>query len=165
MPVTLQEAVSGIQAMCESRGWKYQLDSKNFRFRMQFNLPTSRLSACDINILLITPARAPDLCNFIISYGVISSNVTDLKHIDAVCEYITRANYGLKIGNFELDRTDGEIRFKIYCFVGEELPSAAILDTLVRLPVIELDRYGNGLLAVSMGLLSPSEAIEQAEAS
>src|SRR3954467_14939357 len=30
----------------------------------------------------------------------------------AVAEYITRANYGLRIGNFEMDFDDGEVRYK-----------------------------------------------------
>jgi len=29
-----------------------------------------------------------------------------------VNEFLTRANYGLNIGNFEMDFQDGEIRFK-----------------------------------------------------
>ena len=30
----------------------------------------------------------------------------------AVAEYLTRANYGLHVGNFEMDMTDGEVRYK-----------------------------------------------------
>ena len=32
----------------------------------------------------------------------------------ATVEYITRANYGLRNGNFEVDMNDGEIRYKCY---------------------------------------------------
>ena len=31
-----------------------------------------------------------------------------------VMEYITRANYGLRNGNFEMDVNDGEVRYKVY---------------------------------------------------
>ena len=30
----------------------------------------------------------------------------------AVAEFITRANYGMRIGNFEMDYSDGEVRYK-----------------------------------------------------
>ena len=31
---------------------------------------------------------------------------------DVVCRYITRANYGLRNGNLEMDLDDGEVRYK-----------------------------------------------------
>ena len=40
----------------------------------------------------------------------------------AVSEYVTRANYGLRIGNFELDYGDGEVRYKSSLnFEGQDL--------------------------------------------
>src|SRR3954452_20971539 len=43
----------------------------------------------------------------------------------AVAEFITRANYGMMLGNFEMDFADGEVRFKtsIDCEGGEMVPA------------------------------------------
>jgi hypothetical protein len=81
----------------------------------------------------------------------------------AVAEYVTRANYGLRIGNFELDYSDGEVRLKSSInFEGESLTSGMLRNTIY--PAIHtLDRYLPGLLRVSFGGATPLEAIEEVE--
>src|SRR5688500_12466181 len=44
-------------------------------------------------------------------YSVLPTIVPQEKQRE-VMEYLTRANYGLSIGNFEMDLRDGEIRYK-----------------------------------------------------
>ncbi len=44
-------------------------------------------------------------------YSAIPINVPEERRL-AAAELITRANYGLRLGNFELDFSDGELRFK-----------------------------------------------------
>ena len=44
-------------------------------------------------------------------YSVYGVKASEAKRVEAM-EYITRANYGLIIGNFELDLSDGEVRYK-----------------------------------------------------
>src|SRR5512134_1603120 len=49
----------------------------------------------------------------------------------AVAEYLTRANYGLRIGNFELDYADGEVRYKSSLdFEGQDLTPDLISNTI-----------------------------------
>ena len=81
----------------------------------------------------------------------------------AVAEYLTRANYGLRIGNFELDYSDGEVRFKSSInFEGEDLNFGMLRNALYP-AVHTLDRYLPGLLRVSFGGATPLEAIEEIE--
>jgi hypothetical protein len=81
----------------------------------------------------------------------------------AVVEYITRANYGLFVGNFEMDLSDGEVRFKTSAdVVGTDMPPKLFTTNVVQ-NVLLMDRYLGGLQAVSEGKLSPVEAIEQVE--
>ena len=47
----------------------------------------------------------------VIVYSVLVSNVLEERR-QAAAEYLTRANYGLWLGNFELDMADGEVRYK-----------------------------------------------------
>ena len=78
----------------------------------------------------------------------------------AVAEYLTRANFNMRNGNFELNMDTGEIRFKTYVHAGsgEIDPKAARL--AVMLPFMMLDRFGDGLLEVLFGFKSPREAFE-----
>lgn len=81
----------------------------------------------------------------------------------AVAEYITRANFGLRIGNFEMDYADGEVRYKSSLnFEGQDLTSDLISNTIY--PAVQtMDRYLPGLLRVSYGGATPLEAIEEVE--
>ena len=81
----------------------------------------------------------------------------------AVAEYLTRANFNLRNGNFELNMEDGEIRFKTYVHVGASKPDLGVAKLAVTLPFFMLDRFGDGLLEVLFGFKSPREAFEAAE--
>jgi hypothetical protein len=81
----------------------------------------------------------------------------------AVAEYITRANYGLRIGNFEMDYDDGEVRYKSSLdFEGEEL-TPNLIKRAIYPAVHTLDFYLPGLLNVMYGNKTPQEAIAEAE--
>src|SRR5574338_465533 len=81
----------------------------------------------------------------------------------AVAEFLTRANYGLRIGNFELDYSDGEVRYKSSLdFEGQSL-SADLIRNAIYPAAHTMDRYLPGLLRVSFGGATPHEAIEEVE--
>lgn len=80
-----------------------------------------------------------------------------------VAEYLTRANFNMRNGNFELNMNDGEIRFKTYVHVGGQPLDAGATRLAVMLPFLMLDRYGDGLLEVLFGFKSPREAFDAAE--
>jgi hypothetical protein len=81
-----------------------------------------------------------------------------------VAEYLTRANYGLIFGNFELDFADGDIRYRfaLDCEGRESLSDNLILKT-VSIPLSMIKKYGDGLAAVIFGAKSPEDAIKEAE--
>jgi len=81
----------------------------------------------------------------------------------AVCEFITRANYGMRIGNFELDLSDGEIRYKSSLdFEGVGLAPIMIRNAIY--PAAQtMDRYFPGLIAVVAGAKSPHDAVQMIE--
>lgn len=80
-----------------------------------------------------------------------------------VAEYITRANYGLRIGNFEMDYSDGEIRYKSsFDFEKERLTPNLIKNTIYP-AVHTMDFYLPGLLGVMYGDRDPADAIQELE--
>ena len=81
----------------------------------------------------------------------------------AMAEFITRANYGMIIGNFELDFSDGEVRYKTSIDVeGAELVPAVIRQ-LVYANVLTMDRYLKGIMAVAFGGVDPEMAVKSVE--
>jgi hypothetical protein len=79
--------------------------------------------------------------------------------LPALGEFLTRANYGLPLGNFELDMNDGELNFKNSVDVnGAELTSAMV-KTLISFSLECVNHYLPGLHAVLDGT-APKQAIE-----
>ncbi len=78
-------------------------------------------------------------------------------------ELFTRANYGLPLGNFELDMDDGEIRFKTsldYSGTTLELP---IIASLVETAVGSLATYHTALVRTLYDGVPPKNAIADSE--
>jgi hypothetical protein len=80
-----------------------------------------------------------------------------------VAEFVTRANYGLGIGNFELGFEEGEVRYKSSLdFEGTPLTLELIKNTIY--PAVQtMDHYLPGLLSVIYGNKTPAEAIAEIE--
>jgi hypothetical protein len=80
-----------------------------------------------------------------------------------IAEFIARANYGMIIGNFELDFNDGEIRYKTSIDVSSDNLSLAIIKNLVYSNVMMMDEYLPGIMAVIETGVEPESAIAQVE--
>lgn len=81
----------------------------------------------------------------------------------AVAELLTRINYGLPIGNFEMDFDDGEIRYKTSIDVEGSHLDPALIRTLVYANVQAMNTYLPAIMAVIRENVSPAEAIAAIE--
>ncbi|MEM6403299.1 MAG: YbjN domain-containing protein, partial [Cyanobacteria bacterium P01_D01_bin.116] len=68
-----------------------------------------------------------------------------------IAEFITRANFGMAIGNFELDLTDGEIRYKTSIDVDGDRLNFDLISNLVYTNVMMMDKYLPGIIWVIRG--------------
>ncbi|NJN85625.1 MAG: YbjN domain-containing protein [Leptolyngbyaceae cyanobacterium SL_7_1] len=80
-----------------------------------------------------------------------------------IAEFLTRANSGIILGNFELDFEDGEIRYKTSIDVTDDFLSQALIKQLVYANVSMMDEYLPGIQAVIAGEATPLEAIQAIE--
>lgn len=76
---------------------------------------------------------------------------------------ITRANYGLKLGKFELDMNDGELRYQVALPFDGDLPSDKVLDRVVYTGLQAMNRYMPAFLSVIYGNESVKDAVALAE--
>jgi hypothetical protein len=84
------------------------------------------------------------------------------ERISAVALYLTLANDGLAIGNFEMSIGEGQVRFKTSIDVaGADLPEP-LIDHLFLANLVSANRYLPGLEAVVEGT-DPAEAAAAAE--
>ena len=80
-----------------------------------------------------------------------------------VTELLARINYGLNVGNFEIDMNDGEIRYKTSIDVeGGEL-SSRMVETLIAVNISTTDRYFPSFADVLYAGATPAEAVARIE--
>ena len=93
-----------------------------------------------------------------IFYSICPLQIPEAKRI-AIAEFITRANYGLLIGNFELDFSDGEVRYKTSIDVEGNRLNFDSIQNLVYTNVSIMDEYLPGIIAVVENNVSPEDAV------
>ncbi|MEO5579956.1 MAG: YbjN domain-containing protein [Gemmatimonadaceae bacterium] len=82
----------------------------------------------------------------------------------AVCELLTRANYGLRIGNLEMDMSDGEVRYKTSIDVDGGTLTTRMVKILIASASEVFDIYFPAVMKVVYGNQTPEEAIREVEA-
>ena len=95
-------------------------------------------------------------------YSVCPINVPQDKRA-LMAEFITRANFGIKIGNFEMDYGDGEVRYKTSVDIENDKLTPALISNHVYANIWTMDRYLPGILSVVYSDEAPSEAIQKIE--
>ncbi len=97
--------------------------------------------------------------DLILLYSVCPFRVPEERRAE-VSEFLTRANYGLAAGNFELDFADGEVRYKTALQRHVDGLDAAALKRIVRANGIAMETYLPGIGAVITGT-APVPALER----
>lgn len=124
--------------------------------------PTLRLSFRGDHGQWICYATAREEASQFVFYSICPILVPTAKQLE-IAEFIARANYGIVVGNFEMDFSDGEIRYKTSIDVGDDRLTVALVKHLVYTNVMTMDYYLPAILAVIEGDLPPAEAIAQVE--
>ena len=137
----------------DKNDWHYTFDEEKGLYRCGVNLK-GKLSECRLFIDIKSKV--------ILNYATIDTRA-DEESRARVAEFITRANYGLTYGNFEMDFSDGEIRYKMTVDCENQIPGYDVIDRMIVMPALMFQRYGDGLLAVLFGFIEPKEAVERAE--
>ena len=100
----------------------------------------------------------------IVFYSIFPVRVPENKLME-MAEFITRANYGMIIGNFELDFSDGEIRYKTSVDVEDVDLADPLVRHLIYANVLTMDKYFPGLMRVLYAGIAPADAVEEVESS
>lgn len=80
-----------------------------------------------------------------------------------VAEFVARVNYGLALGNMEMDVDSGELRFKTSADVRATLFSLPLLRSLMQTCLATADRYYPGYTALLYSGMTPEEAVARVE--
>ena len=124
--------------------------------------PLLRLEFDGENATFTCYARAVESKDAFVFYAMFPQAVGKRRR-QAVAELLTRLNYGLTIGNFELDFEDGEVRYRASVDVkGTEL-TPELIKPVAAAAVLNMDYYLPGIRAVAAGESTPLEAFAAIE--
>ncbi len=149
-----KEIAEQIIEFLDKDGWNYKFDEENGIIKTGVNLE-GKIKSCHIHIIVDN--------SYVLNYASIEIGIEEKNRI-AISEFITRANYDLTWGNFEMDFNDGEIRFKMVLDCAGIVPTKEMIERLAVTPAVMFKRYGDGFLKVLFELSSPKDAVEECEA-
>jgi hypothetical protein len=85
-------------------------------------------------------AQAVEEKDLVLLYSISPNRVPEERRLD-VSAFLTRANFGLADGNFELDFEDGEVRYKTVLHVHGDQLDGLLVKRLVRANGLALETY------------------------
>ncbi|KAJ4462631.1 hypothetical protein PAPYR_626 [Paratrimastix pyriformis] len=136
------------------------LDSQDLHYQMRgdtFILPYNEDGDQWVTVINVDNTQ-----DAICVYSKSSNNNIPPERLSAVCEFITRANFGFQIGNWELDIADGECRFKTSVDAEGDDNVPNLLKQLLRRNLSGFRRYLPGIRRVVNGG-NPKECCDQCE--
>ena len=138
--------------------WHFSFDDQRGLFKFGLNLK-GRIK----NVRYIVDVKDDEYVVYAIS--PIGADEDDEKKMAIMAEFICRANYGLKNGNFELDMRDGEIRYKSFVDCEGLTPTTEMVRNSIHCPAAMFDRYGDGIVDIIFGNSTAKEAVAKCEKS
>lgn len=135
--------------------WPYDADEENSRLHTGFSTSDGQSWRCR--------AIADEERYVVLFFSQAPSNAPYESRL-AMAEFLTRANYGLRLGNFEMDINDGEVRYRTSVDMQDAVLTTAVVRNLVYANVLTMKRYLPGIEAVMQGSMTAVEAVAMCEA-
>lgn len=152
MSIFSQSDITGVvREYLDSQDWHYQEEDNVFSVRMGIRGKLNRV------LLTIKCKDTGFVC-----YTKPELSIPD-QTLNAAMKYITCANYGMSVGNFEINQLDGEIRFKCFVSCQDDIPTMGHIEALIDSGIIMFTRYGDGLIDVIYNNADPIETCRQVE--
>ena len=153
-----KQIAQAVQTFLSEQEWQYEFNEERgiFKFGIMLN---GRLRAMEYQV---------HICNTdLIVYGLIppiGANAEDPEEMNEMLRFLTMANYKLCNGNFEMDCTDGEIRYKCYIdCAGLEAPTPEMIRNALFCAPTMFDRFGLGILNILFADMDAQDAMALCE--
>lgn len=148
-----ESLMDGLVGFLKAAGWHYQIVEPGALIRA---------SARSEHGTWVVYLRADESSRRVVCHTLMDLNIpTELR--PRVLEYLSRVNYQLPLGSFDMDVDSGDIRFKTGAEVPAGLFSTAAARALATAGVHASERYFSGVLAVVYSGLSPTAALARVE--
>ncbi len=145
-----------IRQFLEDDDWKYSFDQDKGVFKFNLTLAT-RIKSVQYHVIV----HEDDYTVYATS--PLNVDKDEPETMANMAEFLHRANYGLRNGNFEMDFRDGEVRYKCFVNCDGQLPTTQIIKDSIYIPAAMFKRYAPGIVEVMFGINSPKAAIDKCE--
>lgn len=150
------EVAAQIAEYLESEKWHFDFDEDNgiFSFGMHID---SRLKTIRYYIKV-------NMNDYSV-YGIapVSANPEDRDEMLSMAEFICRANYGLRVGAFEMDMEDGELRYHTSVYFKGITLASPVIERSIYMVARMFEHYGQGILSVLFGGKDAKAAYDECE--
>lgn len=148
MPMDQQMLFSVVKDWCDRNDWAYQVVEAGVALRSGFSGENGQFTLyfSTTNGRLMVRSLAPN-------------NVPEAKR-GLMAEFLAKANYGLAIGNFEMDFSDGEVSYKTSTTTGDAPIADWLLQDLVYINCLMMDKYFPAMMQVLYSSVDPESALE-----
>lgn len=151
-----QEIAEVIHQYLTEDDWNFQFNEESGIF--QFNLS---LSGPVKSVRYVIDVRE----DYYLVYGFspLGADPKNRREMVRIAEFLTRVNYGLKQGCFEMDWRDGEIRYRIYQDCEQMTLSKKAVQNNIYCLAITFERYASGLTSLLFTGTEPEAAVRRCE--
>ena len=133
------------------------LDARNYKY-LVLNERTVSLRILDACAAFDVAVTANDANSLVVCYSQFGA-FCPIDRRTALAEAITRVNYTLAYGCFEMDFKDGEIRFRVGLDTENSILTITQVDNLVGMSVHACARYHEAFMRIAFGDSEPAAAI------
>ena len=139
---------------CENKGLKFRANQKKKRIMLTL-CRRHALYNCNLQI-----THKDSVFQIHLNYPVLAK---DKKMRPAAAEFVARANFGLVIGNFELDMRDGEVRYRVGHMMLDGQLDEVTIRRLISTALSTADRYFPSFMQLLFGGNTAEDAVFLAE--
>lgn len=150
------EITAAIQSFLEEDDWKFLFDEEKGLFEL---LVGTHQKIGDLAIVI--DVKKDEYLVYTLCQIKPESEETKAEMMD----FLIGVNYGLKNGNFELDRKTGEFRYKTYVSCDHQIPGSKIIRNSIRCALAMYTHYGPGIVEICDGLSTSRQALYHCESS
>lgn len=150
---TVQRSFNELERFLKEDDWK-PIRSDKF---LGFNYAMQGKNAKFSGVAFINPDK-----HFLVFYAVLPVRIPEEKRAE-IAFFLTRANYNMMIGNFELDLSDGEVRYKSALDFEGFLLNPSLIKNAIYPTATMMDKYYPGIMSILYGGKSAEEAIAEVE--
>jgi hypothetical protein len=80
-----------------------------------------------------------------------------------MAQFLTRANYGMRIGNFQMEMDEGDISYKVYCSCLGMTVSDEMIAESIHCSAAMFAKYEPGILGILFGGMTAKQAADRCE--